>query len=115
MIIKGSCRDFGIIEKSSRDPSMFSSNIVRGLQLKHTWSLAFYGRRFLNFIIYLWTCDSPELVKCGIWYNIISLIWSLFKALLVIMLIPNLDKNSYILSKIPQSKSMHLIKFLNTK
>jgi hypothetical protein len=39
MIIKGSCRDFRIIEKSSRDPSMYSSNIVRGMQLKHTWSL----------------------------------------------------------------------------
>jgi hypothetical protein len=52
MIIKGSCRDFRIIEKSSRDPLMFSSNIVRGMQLKHIWNLAFYGERFLNFIIY---------------------------------------------------------------
>jgi hypothetical protein len=42
MTIKGSCRDFKNIEKSSRDPLMFSSNIVRGMQLKHTWSLAFY-------------------------------------------------------------------------
>jgi hypothetical protein len=37
------------------------------MQLKHTWSLAFYGRRFLNFKIYFWTWDSPELVKCGIY------------------------------------------------
>jgi hypothetical protein len=70
MIIKGSYRDFRIIEKSSRDPSMLSNNIVRGMRLKHTWSLNFYGGRFLNFIIYFipifWTWDSPELVKCGI-------------------------------------------------
>jgi hypothetical protein len=45
---------------------MFSSNIVRGMQLKHTWSLTFYDRRFLNFKIYLWIWDSPELIKCGI-------------------------------------------------
>jgi hypothetical protein len=32
MIIKGSYRDFRIIEKSLRDPSMFSSNIVRGMR-----------------------------------------------------------------------------------
>jgi hypothetical protein len=32
MIIKGSCRDFRIIEKSSRDPSMFNSNIVKGIK-----------------------------------------------------------------------------------
>jgi hypothetical protein len=66
MIIKGSCRDFRIIEKSSRDPLMFNSNIVRGMRLKHTWSLTFYNGRFLNFKIYLWTWDSPKLVKCGI-------------------------------------------------
>jgi hypothetical protein len=52
MIIKGSSRDFRITEKSLRDPSMFSSNIVRCMQLKHTWSLAFYGGRFFNFRIY---------------------------------------------------------------
>jgi hypothetical protein len=46
---------------------MFCSNIVRGMQLKHTWSLAFYGGRFLNFKIYLWTSNSSELVKCGIY------------------------------------------------
>jgi hypothetical protein len=34
MIIKGSCRDFRIIEKSSRGSLMFSSNIVRGMRLK---------------------------------------------------------------------------------
>jgi hypothetical protein len=45
---------------------MFSSNIVRGMQLKHTWSSTFYGGRFVNFRIYFWTWDSPELVKCGI-------------------------------------------------
>ena len=45
---------------------MFSSNIVRGMQLKHAWSSTFYGGRFLNFIIYLWTLDSPKLVKWGI-------------------------------------------------
>jgi hypothetical protein len=45
---------------------MFSSNIVRGLRLKHTWSLTFYGGRILNFKIYLWTKKSPELVKRGI-------------------------------------------------
>jgi hypothetical protein len=66
MIIKGSCRDFRVIEKSSRDFSMFNSNIVRGMQLKHTWSLAFYGGRFLNFRIYFRTWNSSELVKCGI-------------------------------------------------
>jgi hypothetical protein len=59
MIIKGSCRDFRIIEKSLRDPSMFSSNIIRGMQY-------FYGRRFFYFRIYFWTRESPELVKCGI-------------------------------------------------
>jgi hypothetical protein len=48
---------------------MFSSNIVRGMQLKHTWSLAFYGGKFLNFIIYLWTWDSPKLVKCGMYIH----------------------------------------------
>jgi hypothetical protein len=53
MIIKGSCRDFRIIEKSSRDPSMIGSNIVRGMQLKHIWSLTFYGGRLLNFRKYL--------------------------------------------------------------
>ena len=52
MIIKGSCRDFRIIEKSSRDLSMFGSDVVRGMLLKHTWSLTFYGRRFHNFKIY---------------------------------------------------------------
>jgi hypothetical protein len=66
MIIKGSCKDFRIIEKSLRDPSMFCSNIVRDMQLKYTWSLSFFGGRFLNFIIYFWTWDSLELVKCGI-------------------------------------------------
>jgi hypothetical protein len=66
MIIKRSFRNFRIIEKSSRDPSMFSSNIVRGMQLKHTWSSTFYGGRFINFIIYFWTWDNAELVKCGI-------------------------------------------------
>jgi hypothetical protein len=66
MIIKGSCRDFRIIEKSSRDPLMFSSNIVRGMRLKHTWSLTIYGGRFLNFKIYFWTWNSPKLVKCSI-------------------------------------------------
>jgi hypothetical protein len=45
---------------------MFSSNIVRGMQLKHTWSIAFFGGRILNFRIFFWTWDSPELVKCGI-------------------------------------------------
>jgi hypothetical protein len=69
MIIKGSYRDFRIIEKSSRDPLMFISNIVRGMQSKHTWSLTFYGGRFLNFKIYFWTWDSPELVKCAILAN----------------------------------------------
>jgi hypothetical protein len=38
---------------------------VRGMRLKHTWSLTFYGRRFLNFRIYFWTRKNPELVKCG--------------------------------------------------
>ena len=66
MIIKGSCRDFRIIEKSSRDPSMFGNMIVRGMRLKHIWNLTFYGGRFFNFRIYFWTWDSPELVKCGI-------------------------------------------------
>jgi hypothetical protein len=66
MIIKGSCRDFRFIEKSSRDPLMFNSNIVRGMRLKHTWSLTFYGGRFIKFIIYFWTRESPKLVKCGI-------------------------------------------------
>jgi hypothetical protein len=46
---------------------MFSSNIVGGMQLKHTWSLTIYGGKFLNFKIYLWTWDSPELIKCGIY------------------------------------------------
>jgi hypothetical protein len=31
---------------------MFSSNIVRSMQLKHTWNLTFYGGRFFNFRIY---------------------------------------------------------------
>jgi hypothetical protein len=31
MIIKGSFRDFRIIEKSSKDLLMFSSNIMRGM------------------------------------------------------------------------------------
>jgi hypothetical protein len=44
---------------------MFSSNIVKSMRLKHTWSLTFYNGRFLNFIIYFWTWDSLELVKCG--------------------------------------------------
>jgi hypothetical protein len=66
MIIKGSCRDFRIIEKSSRDPSMFGSNIVRDMRLKHIWSLTFYGGRFLKFKIYLLIRESPELVKRGI-------------------------------------------------
>jgi hypothetical protein len=66
MIIKGSYKDFRVIEKSLRDPSMFNSNIVRGMQLKHTWNLTIYGGKFLNFRIYFWTWDSPELVKCGI-------------------------------------------------
>jgi hypothetical protein len=39
------------------------------MQLKHIWSLAFYGGRFLNFIIYFWTRDSPELIKCGIYHQ----------------------------------------------
>jgi hypothetical protein len=65
MIIKGSCKDFRIIEKSSRDPSMLNSNIVRGMRLKHIWSLTFYTGRFLNFRIYFWTWDSSKLVKCG--------------------------------------------------
>jgi hypothetical protein len=64
MIIKGSCKDFRIIEKSSRDPLMFSSNIVRGMRVKHTWSLIFYCGRFFNFRIYFSTWDSPELLKC---------------------------------------------------
>jgi hypothetical protein len=66
MIIKGSCRDFRIIEKSSRDPLMFISNIERGMQLKHTRNLTFYGGRFFNFKLYFWTYDSPKLIKCGI-------------------------------------------------
>jgi hypothetical protein len=45
---------------------MFSSNIVKGMRVKHTWSLTFYGGRFLNFRIYLWTWNSLELVECGI-------------------------------------------------
>jgi hypothetical protein len=65
MIIKGSYKDFRIIEKSSMESSMFGSNIVRGMRLKHIWNLTFYGGRVLNFRIYFWTWDSPELVKCG--------------------------------------------------
>jgi hypothetical protein len=66
MIIKGTCRDFRIIEKSSRNPSMFSSNIIRSMLLKHTWSLTIYGGRLLNFRIYFWIRVSLDLVKCGI-------------------------------------------------
>ena len=72
MIIKGSCRDFRIIKKSSRDPLIFSRNIVRGMPLKHAWSLTIYGGRFFNFITYFWTLDIPKLVKCciGIVYQL---------------------------------------------
>jgi hypothetical protein len=31
MIIKGLCRDFRIIKKTSRDPLMYSGSIVRGM------------------------------------------------------------------------------------
>jgi hypothetical protein len=65
MIIKRSCRDFRIIEKSLRDPLMFNNNIMRGMRLKHTWSSTFYGERFVTFKIYFSTWDSPKLVKCG--------------------------------------------------
>jgi hypothetical protein len=65
MIIKESCRDFRIIEKSSRDSLLFSSNLVRGMQLKHICMENFYGGKFFNFRIFFWTGDSPELAKCG--------------------------------------------------
>jgi hypothetical protein len=45
---------------------MFSNNIVKGMRLKYTWSLTFYGGRFLKFKIYFWTRKSPKLVKCDI-------------------------------------------------
>ena len=65
MIIKESCTDFRIIEKSSSDSLLFSSNIVRGMQLKHIYMENFYGGKFLNFRKKIWTWDSLELVKCG--------------------------------------------------
>jgi hypothetical protein len=96
MIVKGSCRDFRFIEKSSKDPSTFSSNIVRCMRLKHTWSLTFYDGRFLNFRMYFWTRESLEQlnvpwnykVEFGIiflwlylvmWYVLYSVDWTLAK------------------------------------
>jgi hypothetical protein len=45
------CPNFKKGLKMAFGPLTVNSDIVRGMQLKHTWSLTIYGGRFLDVII----------------------------------------------------------------